>query len=286
MRWASADQWTPTPPLPPPPVGPEVALRDSETVHLPVGLLPGLLQHDALTFRAIVLLYLAAWYEAPAGSVPADDTLLASMAGVTPETWTQIKPVVLKGFLPRSDGRLYVLPLVSAAVAEFKRAQAKKHGRAVRARKSRRNIEFNAAMRALRRHTVPGYDPDPVGAIAFSAVGKAGRMAGFVVGDDLLMQQDVGQSPPCPTDEIVALYRLIFPGHPQKTLAARKEIVLRWREDRRRQSLDWWQGYFQHLREHCKPLSRKHFRAELREMVLGGVMKLATQGRAKKTPGR
>jgi Protein of unknown function (DUF1376) len=74
-------------------------LRDSETA---------VLLSDA-EFRAAILLWCAAWHQVPAASVPADDRLLASLAGYGRDLkgWLRVKDGALRGFVECSDGRLY-----------------------------------------------------------------------------------------------------------------------------------------------------------------------------------
>lgn len=56
--------------------------------------------------------------------------------------------------------------------------------------------------------------------------------------------------PPCPHSEIVALYHELLPANPRiKTWDGTRADSLRtrWREDRKRQTLDYWRRYFAHV---------------------------------------
>lgn len=58
-------------------------------------------------FKAAVTLWCRAWKQTPPGSLPNDDRMLASYAGVSAATWRRIRDVALRGFVLCSDGRLY-----------------------------------------------------------------------------------------------------------------------------------------------------------------------------------
>ncbi len=57
--------------------------------------------------------------------------------------------------------------------------------------------------------------------------------------------------PPCPVDKIVEIYHEVLPELPpvrMMTDQRRKHLQARWREEPRRQNLDWWRKYFQAIR--------------------------------------
>jgi hypothetical protein len=70
-------------------------------------------------WRAGVTLWLRAWHQVPAGSLPDDDISLCRLAelGRDMRTWKKIKDDALRGWAKGSDGRLYH-PTVSEKVAE------------------------------------------------------------------------------------------------------------------------------------------------------------------------
>lgn len=56
---------------------------------------------------------------------------------------------------------------------------------------------------------------------------------------------------PCPHDAIIAAYHEILPELPQVLVwnAPRRDLLrARWREDRKRQTVDWWRGLFEFVR--------------------------------------
>ncbi len=59
-----------------------------------------------------------------------------------------------------------------------------------------------------------------------------------------------GDTNPCPQQEIVALYHEILPANPRIKVwdGARADALrARWREDAKRQNLDYWRRFFQHV---------------------------------------
>jgi hypothetical protein len=67
-------------------------------------------------------------------------------------------------------------------------------------------------------------------------------------------EQDISKDgiPSCPHKGIVSLYHEILPELAKVkdwTEERQKALRARWREDKGRQSLEWWKGYFEHVRE-------------------------------------
>lgn len=58
-------------------------------------------------FKAAVGLWCRAWQQTPAGSLPNDDRVLASFAGVPPARWRKVREMAMRGFVLCADGRLY-----------------------------------------------------------------------------------------------------------------------------------------------------------------------------------
>lgn len=76
-----------------------VRLRDSDLVT----------ESSAEEFRAAVLLWCAAWHQAPAASLPDSDRSLAKLAGygMDVDSWMRVRAGALRGFKLCDDGRLY-----------------------------------------------------------------------------------------------------------------------------------------------------------------------------------
>jgi hypothetical protein len=72
----------------------------------------------AEAFKAMMLLWCAAWHEVPAGSLPDDDHHIAELAGLAmDDAGALIKASALTGFTRHSDGRLYHPIIVEKAVS-------------------------------------------------------------------------------------------------------------------------------------------------------------------------
>ncbi len=76
-----------------------IRLRDSDLAALA----------SAEEFRCAVLLWCASWHQVPAASLPDDDVVLASLAGLGRDIrqWRKLKAAALRGFIKCDDGRLY-----------------------------------------------------------------------------------------------------------------------------------------------------------------------------------
>lgn len=70
-------------------------------------------------WRAGVTLWMKAWHQVPAGSLPSDDAYLCNLCGLGRDlrTWKKIRTIALHGFVLCSDGRLYH-PFLCTKVAE------------------------------------------------------------------------------------------------------------------------------------------------------------------------
>lgn len=106
------------------------------------------------------------------------------------------------------------------------------------------------------------------------AEADAATLAAVGVGGKVTIKRDRGTEPkPCPVLDIVQAYHDALPMCPSQRVlskSTRLAITARWREDRARQSLAWWKGYFEHIRDRCPFLigGTKHgFRADLGWLV-------------------
>lgn len=78
----------------------------------------------------------------------------------------------------------------------------------------------------------------------------------LVPGGKVTVQRDpASASAPCPVQEIVELYNEILgdtlPATRVFSEGKRRQLTTRWREDKKRQNLSWWRGYFEHVRDEC-----------------------------------
>lgn len=79
-------------------------------------------------FKAAVLLWAKAWQQKPAASLPDDDRVLASFAGLGRDlkAWRRVREMALRGFIKCSDGRLYHPVLAEDAKRAAKNRQQKR----------------------------------------------------------------------------------------------------------------------------------------------------------------
>ena len=92
------------------------------------------------------------------------------------------------------------------------------------------------------------------------------------------------KTPKCPHQEIIALYHELLPELPPVKVwnrHRRQLLQARWREDRARQSLDWWREYFALVRASPFLLGRggAEFRADLEWLIRPRNMPKVLEGR-------
>lgn len=132
--------------LPAPPVPPGLSLRHLPYLPLKIKELLGsalVRKASGDAFRAAVLLWVAAWWEVPAASLPDDEAELMAIAGYRGqgEAWAAVRGDAMRGFIKCADGRLYHGTLVTAALEA-----------AIKARKKGQQTEAaRAALEAKRR---------------------------------------------------------------------------------------------------------------------------------------
>lgn len=127
-----------------PPVPPDLDLRDFQYMPLDVARLVdsdlnALASGDE--FKAAVILWCKAWHQVPAASLPADERLLAHLAGFGKDmkSWNRVREVALRGFERCADGRLYHRVIAEKAIeaGEAKRKQRQRTVNATSARKQK-----------------------------------------------------------------------------------------------------------------------------------------------------
>jgi len=112
-------------------------------------------------FKAAVALWCKAWTQVPAASLPADDRILAHLAGgLTPARWRQVQAVALRGWMVCADGRLYHPMLAELALDAWERVR----GSLDDARPTRRVSSSAERMRRLRarRNEDKNAEPSPL----------------------------------------------------------------------------------------------------------------------------
>lgn len=95
-------------PLPDPPVPADADLRHFPAMYLDIVSLQNSetwALADGWQAKACINLWMRAWHQVPAGSLPKDDRILALWAGVP--DWQHAREIAMRGFIECSDGRLY-----------------------------------------------------------------------------------------------------------------------------------------------------------------------------------
>jgi hypothetical protein len=67
----------------------------------------GLATGIPLAQHALLMMWLVAWRQVPCGSLPADEDLIRAHCRIPPAMWPKMKAVLLRGWWPADDGRLY-----------------------------------------------------------------------------------------------------------------------------------------------------------------------------------
>src|SRR5262249_40056678 len=82
-------------------------------------------------------LWLLAWSEKPAGSLPSDDRWLSDAAKIDPQRWSSHAEVVLHGFVACNDGRLYHPTICGIARKRFEQLKGRQRGAALSRRRQK-----------------------------------------------------------------------------------------------------------------------------------------------------
>ncbi len=246
-------------------------------------------------FRAGVLLWCASWHEVPAASLPDNDRLLASLAGYGrgpggQRDWTRVRAGALHGFVLCADGRLYHRVLAAKALEAWDAKLRRRHSREcerIKKAAQRAGVEpsyptfgqwrEHLATSGSDRWEVPPTSPGTnegqrkdVPAESGSDSRQGTVDSGQGIGDKekaspatagVAGVADDDGMPPCPHQEIIALYHAELPELDAVRVwndQRRKSLRARWREDAERQSLDWWKGFFAYVRECPFLVGRQH----------------------------
>lgn len=86
-------------------------------------------------------LWLLAWSEKPAGSLPNDDRWLSDAAKIDRQRWSSEAEVVLHGFIACNDGRLYHPVICEIARRRFDQLKGRQRGAALSRQRQQANRE-------------------------------------------------------------------------------------------------------------------------------------------------
>ena len=78
--------------------------------------------------NAYLFLLLQSWLQEPSGTLPSDDVELCDLARVTPEEWTELKPLIMPCFKENGSGRIYNERLMVEVIKQQNRSKAGSKG--------------------------------------------------------------------------------------------------------------------------------------------------------------
>jgi hypothetical protein len=214
----------------------------------------------------LLLLWARAWQQAPVGSMPADDALIAARLDMDARTFTANREFLLRGWRLYSDGRLYHPVIVDLAqrmlaqrrhgrerIARWREAKlgeakaaTEPAGRALQPPETPMFSEvtrYQCVSNAATGHDMTGQDktrlsiPTTEGIETFATPADAGLADGDVgmgnPAQDAAGAQPQQRIPPCPTQGIVDLWNEHCPTLPRVEVvndARKRAIAARWRE--------------------------------------------------------
>ncbi len=191
----------------------------------------------------LLMLWLVAWQQTPCGSIPDSDQLIAARLGMDPTEFQQHRAILLRGWERASDGRLYH-PVITELVLEM---LAKK------TRETQRKADYRARQKAQFVHDLShGTDTGQTresGGSDDTGTGTRGKPLPASV-DAGCHQDKPDDVPACPHQEIIDLYHRVLPMGRQVRIwndTRRAKLRARWREDSKRQRIEWWERFFSYV---------------------------------------
>lgn len=109
----------------------------------------------------LLMMWLTAWRQVPAGSMPVDEGVIAAKLGMPAKAWAKHRAVLLRGWWKASDGRLYH-PTLAKRVYEMmgrRRSDSDRKARE-RARKLSESAGNDTGITPESRVTPPGLPPE------------------------------------------------------------------------------------------------------------------------------
>jgi hypothetical protein len=141
---------------PAPPIPRDIDLRDFRFMPLDIVQLQNSetwAMADGWAAKALVNLWTRAWHQIPAGSLPDDERLLRTWAGVP--DWESVRDTALRGFVKCSDGRLYHRVICKKALGGGN--ERKRFQRAAKARwKNKKTKDATDLQRTSTAHATHG----------------------------------------------------------------------------------------------------------------------------------
>lgn len=73
--------------------------------------------------HALLMMWTTAWRQVPCGSMPADTNLIRAKLKIPPKLWAPMAAVVMRGWWPAEDGRLYHNAIIERVLEMMQRDQ-------------------------------------------------------------------------------------------------------------------------------------------------------------------
>lgn len=221
----------------------------------------------------LLRIWYEAWKSVPVGSMPSDRRLFARRIGCKAQFLDAHAEIFMRGWALHSDGNLYH-PFIVAQVEVMLTTRSKNREKVNKWRQEQ-------AEKAKRNQLKSESNQLPTSNQTVGAEHGQDR-----TGQELDKGTDVplSESPSgdssasvatCPHQDIIALYHEMLPELPTVAVSRwanssnAKALQARWREDKRHQSLDFWERFFNTVRtnSHWMGQSPGGWRADLRWLV-------------------
>ena len=171
------------------------------------------------------------------GSIPSDMRILAQVAFVSVKKMTKRWPEMVSKFVFDENNRGFNLKMESVRSKQCQYIEMQKKKALLRW-----GSAYAAASTAASTPAMPEDMPEGSSSISTPTfkedIGINIPMPGGEKKDD------------CPQQEIIAAYHEILPAHPRVKIWRGKNptaLRARWREDKERQSVDWWRKFFRYI---------------------------------------
>lgn len=183
-------------------------------------------------------------YQWSNGSIPTDKKMLARIAGCSYKKFNDNSKNVLTKFLP-CEGQKDASKLQNLRLEKTRQMQLK-YSESQRNRANKRWSKTDAT--ALPRHcqndatALPAHMPE-----ACSSSSSIYNIYGTPACAE-----------PIPYEEIVGAYHTILPDLPKVTKLTqtrKSHIGARWKADKQRQRISWWEEFFEYIRDNCPHLN-------------------------------
>jgi hypothetical protein len=195
----------------------------------------------------LLMLWLTAWRQTPCGSLPSEDALIAARIGMPLDRFAQVRTILMRGWWLAGDGRLYhdtitqcVLAMLAAREKERNRKadwRGRGHAPVPRDNSGTTNVQPRDSIGGHTPVTAPVPEPVPGNSLpegnGASGIAPAAPDA-------------------CPHQSIIDLYHAKLPTARRVrtwTHARKQALRARWREEVKRQDLNWWARFFDYVAE-------------------------------------